>query len=309
MEEKEILRSLETLNRQFITLRESRAYTSGVKIMRLKTELKQKKFTLQFIRMKKRRLLKKVRSTGFKDNQSESDWEENVRLGDPTKRVVIYSCITGGYDIPKRPLYYPKNAEYIMFISGFEGQKLPIGWNYCDIPEKIAELGNNTLINRYIKFHPHELFAGKYDYSIYLDGNITVVSDLTLFADFTPIEYGIAMHKHCSRTCITEEVKACIALGKGNPDKMKKQVRLYKDNGFPDDYGMLECNVIVTDLTCENARGIFEMWWDEVLQSGSGRDQLALPYVLWSKGIRIDEIAKLGSNCYRNYKIQFADHL
>ena len=51
------------------------------------------------------------------------------------------------------------------------------------------------------------------------------------------------------------------------------------------------------------------MWWDEVLQSGSGRDQLALPYVLWSKGIRIDEIAKLGSNCYRNYKIQFADHL
>ena len=41
MEEKEILRSLETLNRQFITLRESRAYTSGAKIMRLKTELKQ----------------------------------------------------------------------------------------------------------------------------------------------------------------------------------------------------------------------------------------------------------------------------
>ena len=38
MEEKEILRSLETLNRQFITLRESRAYTSGAKIMRLKTK-------------------------------------------------------------------------------------------------------------------------------------------------------------------------------------------------------------------------------------------------------------------------------
>ena len=92
-------------------------------------------------------------------------------------------------------------------------------------------------------------------------------------------------------------------------DEDKLKLITDKDNGFPDDYGMLECNVIVTDLTCENARGIFEMWWDEVLQSGSGRDQLALPYVLWSKGIRIDEIAKLGSNCYRNYKIQFADHL
>ncbi len=81
---------------------------------------------------------------------------------------------------------------------------------------------------------------------------------------------------------------------------MKEQVKRYKKTGFPKDYGMLECNVIVSDLKNLNAIKILNDWWMEYVKSESLRDQLALPYVLWKNNVPIEELTGLGSNVFKN---------
>ena len=92
---------------------------------------------------------------------------------------------------------------------------------------------DNSLINRYIKFHPFELLGKDYDYSVYIDGNITPVTDLTVFTEKINPEIGIAMHMHSQRNCVYDEAKACMILGKGQKANIEKQIKRYEDQGFP----------------------------------------------------------------------------
>ena len=89
---------------------------------------------------------------------------------------------------------------------------------------------------------------------------------------------------------------------------MDAQIERYVSEGFPLDYGLLECNVIAADLHSRLGRRIFSNWWDEFLASGSMRDQLALPYVLWKLGISFESAATMGRNAYADTKIFIAEH-
>ena len=259
-------------------------------------------------RLRRKIYSRTIKNHGLTDNWTYEEWQSLLREGNKLLKVVVYTCITGNYDVPKKPLYYPENVDYILFTTEFENDVKVQGWDAKPIPEHIKEYGTDVIINRYVKFHPHELFMDKYDIAIYVDGNITVVSDLVVLVELMNKDIGLAIHKHYCRSCIYEEVKACIALKKGNKNNLNKQVALYRLQGFPQNYGLLECNVLITDLKSEKAKSIYGQWWNEFLRSGSGRDQIALPFVLWRNGIKVSEVATLGRNVYRNPKIRVSSH-
>lgn len=220
------------------------------------------------------------------------------------KKIVIYTCITGNYDKVEEPIYQ-EDIEYILFTNNTKITSKK--WKVVNIPKEILALEDNIKINRYIKMHPKELFP-QYDYAIYLDGNIKIISSITDFINNINTKTGLAIHRHCGYDCIYEEVKNCIANGKGNSLNLKKQINRYKKQGFPRNYGLLECNVLVSDLNNNVAIDIFNNWWNEYIYTESKRDQIALPYTLWKNDIEINDIGNLGYNVNKNYKIKINSH-
>ncbi|ERI04560.1 glycosyltransferase domain-containing protein [Atopobium sp. oral taxon 810] len=310
MDQNEVIRLVETLNLRTIELRDSDIYSAGIRannIHKLTHPL-----TFDHLRsgfrawLTSRRFARAPRHEP-RSNLDPTTWEKSLRPGSRAKKVVVYSCITGGYDVPLEPLMDVPQLDYVMFLSGSEVPH-STKWDIRPIPSEIQRLANNSLINRYIKFHPHELFGDSYDASIYIDGNIQVISDLSYYADMIHPQAGIALHYHRTRNSIADEMIACNALGKGSLPKMQAQVNNYKAQGFPLDYGLLECNIIAVDLHSTLSKKLIAEWWDEHCRFDSGRDQLALPYVLWKNNIPIEYVATMGHNAYRDSKVFIKNH-
>ena len=156
--------------------------------------------------------------------------------------------------------------------------------------------------------HPFEIFP-EYDYAVYVDGNVCVTSDISaLISAADEGKTGFAMHQHVLRECIYDETEACILYGKGNSKKLKEQIVRYRKEGFPTKYGMLEATIIIFNLHSKECQMLMSDWWDEFIRSGSKRDQIALPYVLWKKGYKISDVGCLGKNVYKNPKFQVLSH-
>ena len=166
-----------------------------------------------------------------------------------------------------------------------------------------------TLTNRYYKTHPFNLFKNDYDYAIYIDGNVTVVSEITcLYNVAHESKIGIAMHKHHQRDCAYDEGELCKVYKKGKPEDIDKQLNRYRSDGFPQKFGLHEATIIVVDLHNTIAKNLLELWWKEVLSTESKRDQLSFTYILWKNGYCSCDVGCLGNDEYHNPKFRIKKH-
>ena len=298
--DKILIQKLEELNKEYL---DSGYYQLGKYISYLKNLIKQKRF-IKFFEMILLHFTKKKKKQ-IPNEESISSPKYRIK-NDNGYKIAIYTCITGDYDKVEEPLITEEGCDYFLFTNS--KNITSDNWKIIPIPEEIQKLQNNAKINRYIKMHPKELFEG-YDYSVYIDGNIKLISTISQFVRKINDKTGFAIHRHCTNECIFNEVKDCRAYGKGNYSKLKKQISRYKNEGFPKEYGMLECNVLVSNLKNENAKKIFDGWWNEYLTSESMRDQIALPYVLWKMKIPVEEIGNLGENVNTNSVIKINSHI
>lgn len=297
-----LIEKIEELNLEIINLKKSQEYQKGKDLIKLKSMIKTFNFGEIFSKFVNRKKILKLNA----HEEMENDFKFNLTSNERPK-IVVYTSILGGYDELKEPLLKLDNIDYVAFLE--EKVDYETQWNIKRIPENIKKFENNTLINRYIKFHPSEIFKDDiYDYAIYIDGNIKVISDLTSMTYSINKDIGISLHRHQFRDCIYNEIEACRLLKKGNYKLLKEQVEGYKKEGFPNNYGMLEGTVIVSDLNSDKATNLLNNWWEEFKNSESLRDQIALPYILWKNNIKIDEVANLGNNLYKNPKIRVYLH-
>ena len=294
--EKQLIVALDNMNYESKKiLPKSKEYRLGKKIYKIISLLNYS--NLKYI-IKEQRLLKKLPKIETEGKKTEYGYYEK------NGKIAIYTCITGNYDNVIEPLFRDYNCEYYIYTDN-DDIKTGI-WQKRKIPQKIASLQDKTLINRYIKFHPHELFQD-FDYAIYIDGNILIVSNISAFVNKIG-KQGIAFHKHHARQCIYDELERCKLVKKGNIEKIEKQLQKYKADGMPKQYGLLECNVIATDLKNTKAKMILESWWNEFITSEGKRDQIALPYILWKYKISVDDVGTLGTNVIENPKLRVLKH-
>lgn len=291
---KEIIEALEEIVKEYNAILYSKEYRVGAKLLEFKSLIKRGKI---FTILKKIIIHNKIKK--YENGEPIKYNIQNIPVLD--KKIVIYTCITGDYDRVREPLLKVPNCDYILFTDNvnLKSEK----WNVQVIPKEIMEQykNNGTLLNRYYKLNPFLLFK-EYDYAIYVDGSVQIVSDLsTLVHSIGPL--GIALHKHRFRHCIYDEFEACKILKKGNQKHLQEQIEQYKKEGFPKKYGMAECGVIVLDLHNKMAKEIFNDWFLELLNTSSLRDQISLPFVLWKKNIQVEQITTLGNNIFQNPKI------
>lgn len=303
--ENDYINKIETLNLEIMELKKSKEYCLGRKIINIKELIKKGRIDVIIKRALNKKNVKKMAKYNA-HGELENNFQFDVSLRKKEKpKIVIYTCITGKYDNLKTPFLKFNNIDYVAFTDNEE--KKNSVWNVKDIPENIKDLKDNVLINRYIKFHPNELFKD-YDYSIYIDGNIKVMSDFTDFIYGINDKTGLAFHRHQFRNCIYDEIEACRLVKKGNYKKMKIQTEMYKSEGFPEKFGLYECGVIVTDLKNNVSLKILDEWWKEFIKSEMRRDQISLPYIVWENGYKFEDIGSLGNNLYKNPKFEVIKH-
>lgn len=218
-------------------------------------------------------------------------------------KIAVYTCVFGKYDKIQEPLIKPDNIDYYIITD----QKLPQNSLWKTIPWKkycAAELSNAEK-NRFFKMHPEQVFWD-YKYSLYIDGNIKVISDLTPYVKLLG-KTGIGFHYHNQRKCAYEELEAIKTAYKVKKEDADNYQKYLKKQNFPENYGLLECNVIVREHNNPTCKKVMDEWWEQFLTKIK-RDQVSLPYVLYINSIRVDEVAVLGENVYSNYSFRIVKH-
>ncbi len=194
---------------------------------------------------------------------------------------VIYTCITGGYDSLINHAYIDQNWDYVCFTDN-----LSIGNvdnSLWQIRPLVFDKYDNIRKQRWHKIHPHILFPD-YEKSVWLDANINILNK-DIFADICKaIDESrlMSIAQHPGRTCIYEELIACIELGKDNVEVMREQINLIRKSGFPEKQGLFESNIIYREHHNDQIIVIMKDWWWWI-ENYSRRDQLSLAYVLWQQ--------------------------
>lgn len=294
------IKAIEEYNQEYLKLYHSKKVRLFRNIDRIKNNsLKDS------MRLIKKKIFAKVGDIRIKKNVIMNKKEPfYYSFGSPIEntKVAVYTCITNGYDNPKKPLYLGTDTDYYLYTDLPE-YKDEI-WKY----KKIDCVGFEKEANRYYKFHPN-IFDSEYEFAIYIDGNVKIISDVTMLCSIARhSKTGIAMHKHHARDCVYEEGKACKYYKRGNSKNIQEQLELMKKEEFPERFGLFEATIIVYDLKNPNSRKITEEWWNRYYNSNTKRDQIFFPYIIWKMGLKINDVGILGNNLWNNPKFIIYGH-
>jgi hypothetical protein len=207
------------------------------------------------------------------------------------KKMVVYTCITGNYDQLNNHSYINPASDYICFTDDVSiKNNKNSSWQ---IKQLVFDKLDNVRNNRWHKLHPHILFP-EYEKSVYVDANINIVSE-ELFADIDIAvrdSRKISLGPHFSRKCVYDELDACLKFKKDDPVIMREQIDLIRKEGFPENYGLFEGNIIYREHHDKDVKKIMDDWWWWI-ENYSRRDQLSLTYVLWKNNFRISPLSEI----------------
>lgn len=193
-------------------------------------------------------------------------------------KKVIYTCITGEYDNINDPVYVTKNWDYICFTNN--PNLTSDVWKIIQIDN--SENLDNTRLARKYKLLPHK-FLSDYDFSVWVDANITVSCNLDNFSDkIISSHYKIALMTHGYRNCIYAEAAECIRQQKDDPETINAQISRYREEGFPKNRGMVQTGIQFRFHNTPELIQFNEAWFNEV-KNGSKRDQLSFNYIAWKQ--------------------------
>lgn len=204
-----------------------------------------------------------------------------------SKRI-IYTSVFGGYD------------EVVEQSSN--------GWDWkCfseDTHTPIYE-DNNRNAKRF-KVLPHR-YLKDYEYSVFIDGNMSVRGDLNELVDKYLVDSNVAFFSHSNnnldgRNCAYDEARTIFELGdknmkatpdrgilnyKDNPFVIEKQMNRYIDEGFPKNSGLITGMVILRRHNKADCIQTMEDWWTEI-KYNSKRDQLSFNYCAWKNNLKFN---------------------
>ena len=202
---------------------------------------------------------------------------------------VVYTSIFGNYD-------------------DITKQKLPDDWDWKSFSENNSlplYVDNNRNAKRF-KILPHR-YLSEYEYSIFIDGNMTVVGNVNELIDKYLSDSNVAFFSHNGnsldgRNCVYDEANTIFQLGeknmkispergilnwKDNPEIIKKQIENYDLLGYPRNNGLITGMVILRRHNERDCIQVMEDWWTEI-KYNSKRDQLSFNYVAWKNNLKFN---------------------
>ena len=220
-------------------------------------------------------------------------------------KIAVYTSIFGKYDILHENQFQMEGVDYLCFTDEDLQSNT---WNII----KSTPLYNDPNRNaKKYKILPHR-YLKDYDYSVWIDGNILIVSDIRDLAKKN--KYQVFDHNKTildPRDCIYQEYNAIIQLGqqsgnyKDNPQVMHKQVSKYLEEGYPQNNGLATNPILLREHHNPNIIKTMEDWWIEI-KYGSRRDQLSFNYVAWKNNFKFNYLE--GDSRKNKYFLQTGKH-
>lgn len=295
-----LLNTIKEVNADWISLRQSKDYRVGMVLNKVFYDLKHFKIKDLFSKIDKWKGGVKKELKFGKTNQKDNGKQETNYFSN--ERIAIYTSIFGNYDDLLEPYFIPDNCDFFVFTDQ-EIRKDSV-WKKMETPKEITNMSNIDK-NRYVKMLPHKFF-GKYKYSIYVDGNIQIIADMTEYINYLN-EIGIGIHMHHLRDCVYQEIKAVKDAKRITKRDAKEHIEHLKKENMPEHYGLLQCNVIVREHNNKKCINIMEQWWEE-FKKYCKRDQVSLPYILYKNNITVNKVGVLGKNVYTNPSLRVILH-
>jgi len=198
----------------------------------------------------------------------------------PMKKLVVYTAIFGGKDRVRELKF--NNIDAYLFTE--DRQLKSKTFKVIYVKPRFADSPHYS--SRYYKILPHRIDIFKnYQYSFWIDGNREfVINPNAVVKSLKDEIIMVGRHYRTEKRDCYDEAEQCIRLRKDKPQKIKKQVEFYKNQGLPENFGLWGCPVMLrrhNDLQCIK---FCEMWWEEILFR-SCRDQISFPYIVWKTGI------------------------
>lgn len=216
-------------------------------------------------------------------------------------RLLVYTCITGGYDRLEAPGFDAEGVDFVCLSD--TDIDVPAPW----VTRRLPEMGVGARdLSRYAKMHPHLLFP-HHQSSVYVDGNIAVVSDPRPLVADALRSHDLALYEHPLRDCAYEEARECARIGHDWSFNLWRQMRRYRRQGFPARAGLLEGGIIIRNHRSESVRQLMEAWW-RAFKGGVRRDQLSLPFLAWQMGVQIGNLGPSDARFAHRFFELRADH-
>lgn len=233
------------------------------------------------------------------------------------KKICVYTCITGSYDDVKE-LQNKKenNIDYFLFTNNKDIKSN--SWKVVYIENDGLD---NIRLNRKIKILGHEIINNNYDYSIYIDGSISLRKPITEFindcCNFD--DYDLIGFRHRERDCIYVEGKACLKHMKEEKNLILKEMDFIRKNNYPEHNGLMENTIFARNLKSKKVIETCNLWFDMVMKY-SYRDQLSFCFCAYQIGLKYKllnmnvfdndyfyNVSHKKNNQIDNYRIYFGD--
>ena len=184
----------------------------------------------------------------------------------------IFTVLLGGYDtLNHAPNFKGWDCILITDSKPMDSK----GWQV-----KSVEPSNNPAKeSRRYKFLSHR-YLHEYDLVCYVDANMKLIKE----PPSNPIWF-----KHPKRSTVDSEAKAVIQLRKAPENVIRDQMLFYFSSGFPDNAGLYQNGFFVRSNRNTIQNKLMEKTF-EICQRYSMRDQIALPYAMWSTKSRPENI-------------------
>ena len=187
-------------------------------------------------------------------------------------------------------------------------QNLPDGWDWqCFSEENSLPIyeDNNRNAKRF-KVLPHR-YLQDYEYSIFIDGNMTVRGNIDELIEKYLSDANVAFFSHNennldARNSAYDEAQTIFDLGeknikrspergilnyKDNPFVIQKQMERYRILRYPANDGLITGMVILRRHNEKDCIETMENWWTEI-KYNSKRDQLSFNYCAWKNDLKFN---------------------
>ena len=201
-----------------------------------------------------------------------------------SKKICVYTCITGEYDELQPIEVKEKNVDYVCFTNN---KKITSNeW-------KVIYIEDNTLDNcrlaRKLKMLGHPYISENYNISVWMDARIIFKKKVVDFVKTYLKNNSFAAIRHHARNCIYEEAEACLKLKKDSKSNILKTIKFLKSENYPEQNGLYEMTVFIKKHNDPLVIRTMFMWFNMICNY-SKRDQLSFMYCVWKTGLKIDDI-------------------
>lgn len=201
-----------------------------------------------------------------------------------SKKICVYTCITGNYDNLHEIKKPEKGIDYLCFTNN---QNLKSNtWKIIYINNEHL---NNHYLSRKIKILGHPIISKNYDISVWMDASVVWQKPIMKFIEKYYKNSLLSAFKHSQRNSVKEEAIACLQFRKDSKEKIFQTISFLNNENFPDNIGLYEMTVFIKQHNNSQVIDAMNIWF-KTLQQYSKRDQLSFAYAIWKTHLKISTI-------------------